>query len=113
WALVCFCFIFAKNYPAIIMTFVLYGLHKGANEPSQKAFVSELAPENYRATCLGSFQMVTGIAALPASLMAGGLWEKLGMRIPFYFSLVLKIAAIVMLFFVSPQRKLPRTHLKV
>ncbi len=102
WAMVCLNFILVRSYPAIIATFVLYGLHKGSLEPSQKAFISELAPDNFRASCLGSFQMVTGLVALPASLTAGVLWEKMGMRIPFYFSLILTVAAILMLFFVSP-----------
>ena len=53
WGLVCLSFIFIQSYLAIILTFVLYGLHRGALEPVQKAFVSELAPIEYRASSLG------------------------------------------------------------
>ncbi|MBW1739888.1 MAG: MFS transporter [Deltaproteobacteria bacterium] len=101
WGLVCLSFIFIQSYLAIILTFVLYGLHKGALEPVQKTFVSELAPRKYRASSLGGFQMVVGLCALPASLIAGMLWEKMGKFTPFYFSLALTFLSIVMLIFVK------------
>jgi len=80
--------------------FVVYGLHRGALEPVQRAFVSELAPIDYRASMLGTFQMVIGVCALPASLMAGFLWVGLGRLAPFYFSLSLTVPAIVLMMFV-------------
>jgi MFS family permease len=100
WALVCLSFILIHSRWSIILTFVLYGLHKGALEPVQKTFVAELAPPEYLAGSLGGFQMVVGLCALPASLAAGLLWDKIGIFIPFYFSLMLTIIAMVMLFFV-------------
>ncbi|MDI6654756.1 MAG: MFS transporter [Candidatus Hydrothermarchaeota archaeon] len=101
WGLVCLSFIFIQSYLAIILTFVLYGLHKGALEPVQKTFVSELAPTEYRASSLGGFQMVVGLCALPASLIAGILWDKINIFMPFYFSLSLTILSIIMLIFVK------------
>ena len=101
WGLVCASFIFISHYFLIILTFVLYGMHKGALEPVQKAFVSELAPEEFRASVLGGYQMVIGIFALPASVIAGALWDKINILMPFYFSLVLTVISIVMLFFVE------------
>jgi len=100
WGLVCMCFIFIQSYLAIILTFVLYGLHKGALEPVQRTFVSELAPTAYRASGLGGFQMITGLCALPASLIAGILWDKISIFMPFYFSLGLTFLSIIMLTFV-------------
>ncbi|MFH1774828.1 MAG: MFS transporter [Methanobacteriota archaeon] len=101
WGLVCLSFIFLQSYLAIILTFVLYGLHRGALEPVQKTFVSELAPMEYRASCLGGFQMVIGLCALPASLIAGILWDKINIFMPFYFSLSLTILSIILLIFVK------------
>jgi MFS family permease len=100
WGLVCTSFILVQHYLTIILTFVLYGLHKGALEPVQKTFVSELAPKDFRASGIGVFQMVTGLCALPASLIAGVLWDRIGIFMPFYFSLGLTILSIVMLKFV-------------
>ena len=101
WALVCLSFIFVHNYFSIIITFVLYGLHKGALDPVQRTLVAELAPEQYRASSLGGFQMVIGLCAFPASLIAGILWDRVDIVAPFYFSLCLTIVAVIMLLFVK------------
>lgn len=100
WGLVCLSFILIQTYWAIVLTFVLYGMHRGALEPVQKTFVSELAPKDYRASTLGGYQMIIGICALPASLVAGLLWDSISVYTPFYFSLILTVLAIVMLMFV-------------
>ena len=100
WGLVCVSFIFIQSYVAVALTFVVYGLHKGALEPVQKSLVSELAPIERRASILGAFQMVIGLSALPASLIAGILWDRIDMFVPFYFSLVLTILSAVLLLFI-------------
>jgi MFS family permease len=104
WGLTSLGFILIQNYLGIIFAFVLYGLHKGALEPVQRAFVSELAPQEYRASYLGGFQMVLGVCALPSSLIAGLLWDEIGPSVPFYFSLVLTILATVMLVCVKEKK---------
>lgn len=106
WAIVCISFIVAPifsipTYFWIIFSFICYGLHKGAIEPAQRAFVSELAPEEFRASALGGFQMIIGICALPASFIAGLLWEKVSIYSPFYFSFALTFISAVMLNFVK------------
>ena len=82
WIAVCLIAIFSKAHTAIVLVFVLYGLHKAALEPVQKTFVSELAPQDYKASSLGAFQMVIGLSALPASLIAGLLWDKVSIVSP-------------------------------
>ncbi|MFH1188951.1 MAG: MFS transporter [bacterium] len=104
WVFVCALLIFFRSVLSIIIAFILYGIHRGALEPVQKTFVSELAPREYRASALGGFQMVTGIVALPASLFAGLLWEHVGVVVPFYFSLGLSLCAIFLLLFVQENR---------
>ena len=104
WALVCTSLIFIHHYLAIVLSFVLYGLHKGALEPVQQTLVSELAPTHYRASSLGAFQMVIGLCAFPASLMAGLLWDKINILAPFYLSLGFTILATIMLLFVNEIR---------
>lgn len=101
WVGVCLIFIFGRSQFMIILSFFLYGAHKGALEPVQKTFVSELAPVKYRASSLGGFQMIIGLCALPASFIAGVLWESFGMFAPFYFSLVLTIVSSIMLTFIK------------
>jgi len=104
WGLVCLSFILVQSHWVIILTFVLYGLHRGSLDTVQKTFVAELAPVEYRASSLGGFQMVVGLCALPASLIAGLLWDKIGIFAPFYFSLGLTVIAVAMLVFVREDR---------
>lgn len=106
WALVCISLIITQNHNAIIFVFILYGLHKGALDPVQRTFVSELSPEQFRASGLGAFQMVIGLCALPASLIAGVLWDKINIFMPLYFSLFFTIISIILLFFVKEKGKL-------
>jgi MFS family permease len=102
WAAVCLIFIFLQSYWLILFTFVLYGLHRAALEPVQKTLVSELAPLEYRASGLGGYQMVIGLCALPASLLAGVLWDSISIETPFYLSLGLTvISSLLLLFFVK------------
>lgn len=100
WAVICGSLILSINKSVIVAVFVLYGLHKAALETVQKTYTSELCPECFRATGLGVFQMAIGICALPASLIAGVLWDKINMQAPFYLSLLLSLMACVMLYFV-------------
>jgi len=110
WAAASVSILLARADWLIVMVFVFYGLHRAAIEPVQKALVSELSPVAFRASSLGAFQMVTGLAALPASLMAGLLWDSVGLRAPFVVSLVLTTLSAVMLLFVkekSPDESRP------
>jgi MFS family permease len=44
----------------------------------EKALIADLAPGNLRGTALGIHAMVVGVGVLPASLLAGWLWEISG-----------------------------------
>jgi len=104
WVLMCTGFILIESLFGIALLFVLYGLHKGAIEPVQKTLISELSPERYRASMLGAFQLVIGICALPASVIAGFLWDSLGRFAPFTLSLGLAIVATILLLFVKEKQ---------
>ncbi len=69
WAAVCAgVLFFGESLAAVASLFVLFGVHRAALDPVQKTFAAELAPMPYRASVLGGFQMVIGLAAFPASL---------------------------------------------
>jgi MFS family permease len=105
WGAMCLGFVFLQSYLGIIFMFVLYGLHKGAIEPVQRTFVSELCPANLRASFLGAFQMVVGLCALPASLVAGILWTTFNKYTPFYLSFALGLAAVVLMAFLKEDKE--------
>src|SRR3989344_3783360 len=97
WTLVCIIFILRNDYLGVITGFILYGLHRASIEPVQKAYVAELAPKDYLASTIGGFQMLVGLVTLPGSLIAGILWDRLGMTAPFYFSLILTLVTVGLL----------------
>jgi len=101
FGLMCLGFTLVKSSIGLIILFVIYGLHMGAMEPVQKTFVSELSPKNYRASSLGTYQMIIGLCAFPASFIAGLLWVNFGMNAPFYFSLCLTAVTITLMMFVK------------
>jgi Major Facilitator Superfamily. len=101
WAAICLGFIFSTSSIVVVAVFILYGLHKAALETVQKTYAAELSPDCFRASGLGVFQMAIGICALPASLIAGFLWDRINMHAPFYLSLALTLAACLLLAFVK------------
>jgi len=103
WGALCLGFVLVRSYVGIVLLFVLYGLHLGAIQPVQRTFVSELSPTEYRASILGTFQMIVGLCALPASVVAGLLWVYFGMSAPFYFSLGLTSLTVALMLFVKEQ----------
>ena len=106
WAAVCATVLFlGGGLAAGVSLFVLYGVHKAALDPVQKTIAAELAPQPYRASVLGAFQMVIGLSAFPASLLAGVLWDKAGRTTPFFVSLGLTAVAALLLIFVREKRR--------
>ncbi|NQT19068.1 MAG: MFS transporter [Planctomycetes bacterium] len=71
FALMSLGFAFFNSLPAFIVLFALYGVVRALIDGNQRAFVSDLSPADVRATALGTYHTVTGLAALPASLIAG------------------------------------------
>jgi MFS family permease len=58
--------------------FAFYGLYYAATEGAARALVADLVPQSTRGTAYGLFNSAVGIAALPASLIAGLLWQGVG-----------------------------------
>ena len=87
----------------IWMLFGFYGIFYAATEGVAKALVADLVPESQRGTAYGLFNAAIGITALPASLLAGLLWQGLGQwagfgpSAPFFFGAALALFASVLL----------------
>ncbi|MBM7652098.1 MFS family permease [Neobacillus cucumis] len=84
----------------IWVLFFVYGVYYATTEGIQKAYVSDMVPEGQRGMALGTFNALIGIAALPASVMAGFLWQSFGAFTAFGVSSILAIiSALLMLIF--------------
>jgi MFS family permease len=95
YAVVSFGFAFSGSLWLFIILFALYGVVFAAVDGTQRAFVSDLAEANLKATALGTFHTVTGLAALPASLIAGLLWQRISPSATFIFGGATTLIAVV------------------
>ncbi len=81
-----------------------YGVYYGLTEGVERALVADLVPSEARSTAYGWFHTAVGLAALPASLVAGVLWQARGPAWAFGFGAALALAAAAMLpFALRPQ----------
>lgn len=76
FAVVSFGFAFCDSLLFYIILFALYGVVFAAVDGTERALVSDLAGPDYKATALGTYSTITGLAALPAGIVAGFLWDK-------------------------------------
>ncbi len=90
--------------PVLIAAFVLYGLHNAMIDTTQRTMIAELAPREYLASTMGAFQMIIGLCAFPASMIAGVLWDSFGFAYTLGLSLALTAVAAVLLLFVTETR---------
>lgn len=58
--------------------YALYGAHYGLSYGTAKAMVADLVPAGQRGAAYGAYAATVGILDLPASLLAGVLWQGLG-----------------------------------
>lgn len=77
--------------------FIAYGLYYAGTEGIQKAYITDHAPAESRGTTVGVYNALTGLAALPASLVAGLLWERISPAAPFWVgSMTAALSAVLL-----------------
>lgn len=81
----------------LIAVFMIYGIYYGLCEPTERAWAADLAPAHLRGSAIGCYHGVVGLAALPASLFFGFLWQAAGPATAFVTGAALALAAAVML----------------
>lgn len=97
FSLVYFGFAFCTSKPLMILIFVVYGIYTAMTAGAERAFIAEIAPTKLKGTMLGLHSTLVGIALLPASVIAGFLWDKIGVFAPFMFGGILSLIAALLL----------------
>jgi MFS family permease len=95
YALVYLGFALASEMWQVWLLFAGYGVYYGVAEGVARAFVADLVPEEKRGTAYGLYHGVVGLALLPASLIAGWLWQAYNPAAPFYLGAGLAFLAML------------------
>jgi MFS family permease len=106
YALVYYLFGRFNSIGIFMFLFVLYGVYSALTDSSQKAMISDIVRSDLKGTGFGLYHAVMGITQLPASLIAGYLYDKVNSSAPFYFGAAMAlIAALMMVVYVAVNKR--------
>jgi MFS family permease len=103
--------LFALNYAglalfdgrvALLMAFVVLGVHTALIDGQQKSLIADLVPAERRGTAFGVYHMVVGVALLPASVIAGFVWDRFGASATFGLDAGLAFVAALLFMVLVP-----------
>ena len=97
FAVMCIGFAFSSSLISLIILFGSYGVFYAMIEGNQRAFASDFAPENLRASALGVFHTCIGIGTLTGSVIAGMLWTCINPFASFVFGAVMAFVSVGLL----------------
>ena len=108
YALIYLGFALAETAAHVTVLYLMYGCYHGLVAGAAKALVADLVPASRRGTAYGGYAAAIGLATLPASLVAGVLWEGLfawegfGPAAPFAFGAAMAAVAAALLLVLVP-----------
>jgi MFS family permease len=84
----------ARSLAGIFLGVALWGLHMGITQGLLATMVADTSPHDLRGTAFGIFNLLSGLALLVASALAGLLWDRLGPAYTFHAGALLCILAL-------------------
>ena len=72
------------HWGVVLVGVALWGMHLGITQGLLAAMVANAAPPDMRGTAYGFFNLISGLALLLASVLAGMLWDRHGSAFTFY-----------------------------
>ncbi len=97
-----FALAFAGGVAGLAVGVALWGLHMGLTQGQLAALVADTSPAELRGTAFGMFNLVTGLALLAASAIAGGLWDIAGPKATFLAGAGFAALSVFALLWVRP-----------
>jgi MFS family permease len=85
----------AENWGAGLVGVALWGLHMGLTQGLLAKLVADTAPVDLRGTAFGFFNLLSGLALLVSSVLAGLLWDSLGAAYTFYTGTLFCLLALL------------------
>ncbi len=98
FGLTCLGFIKAVSLVQAVFLFVLYGVFFATVDTVQRAIVPDLVSPEIRGSAFGVYHTIMGGVTLPASLIAGTLWQFYGSDLPFIFGATIGFISTILLF---------------
>jgi MFS family permease len=87
----------SAHWAVVLAGVAVWGLHMGMTQGLLAVMVADTAPADLRGTAYGFFNLVSGLALLIASLVAGLLWDQLGAPVTFLAGAVFSALALGLL----------------
>ncbi|HVJ29495.1 MAG TPA: MFS transporter [Gammaproteobacteria bacterium] len=97
---------FGSSIAAAGIGVALWGLHMGFTQGLLAALIADAAAAEQRGTAFGVFNLVTGLALLVASVLAGVLWDRGGPTLTFLAGAALTASAGVVAFALYALKKI-------
>jgi MFS family permease len=95
----------------VVAAFLLLAVHSALIEGQAKSLIADLVPRDLRATAYGVHATVVGLALLPASIVAGALWDRVGPAAPFALGAAFAVlAALLLAVLLPPSRERGDRH---
>ncbi len=85
----------SSHWVVVLVGVGLWGLHMGMTQGLLATMIADTAPADLRGTAYGFFNLVSGIAMLLASIIAGLLWDVYGAEVTFYIGAVFSLIAFL------------------
>jgi len=73
-----------NHWSVVLLGVALWGLHMGLTQGLLATMVAHTAPTDLKGTAFGFFNLMSGVAMLIASVVAGELWDRMGAAATFY-----------------------------
>jgi MFS family permease len=97
------------HWTVVLVGVGLWGIHMGVTQGLLAAMIAHTAPVDLRGTAFGFFNLVSGLAMLGASVLAGWLWDRMGASVTFYAGALWCVVALLALTWPGPGPG-PRHH---
>lgn len=85
----------SDHWTGVLLGVALWGIHMGMTQGLLTRMVADASPGDLRGTAFGFFNLLSGIAMLLASVVAGMLWDKFGAATTFYAGAVFSTVALL------------------
>jgi MFS family permease len=83
------------HWTTVLLGVALWGVHMGITQGLLARMVADIAPADLRGTAYGFFNLMSGLAMLLASVVAGLLWDRFGASFTFYAGAAFCVVTLV------------------